>query len=74
MPKLRTLSGDQVRAILEAHGFVYVHTRGSHMKLERTGGDGVTVSVIVPRHNPVKIGTLTSIIRQSGLGRGPFEA
>ncbi len=74
MPKLRTLSGAQVRAILEAHGFVYVHTRGSHMKLSRTDESGVPVTVIVPAHSPVKAGTLTSIIRQSGLGRGPFEA
>ncbi len=74
MPKLRTLSGAQVRAILEAHGFVYIHTRGSHMKMEKTGEDGVPVTVIVPTHSPVKTGTLSSIIRQSGLGRGPFEA
>ncbi len=74
MPKLRTLSGAQVRAILEAHGFVYVHTRGSHMKLSRPDATGVPVTVIVPAHSPVKTGTLVSIIRQSGLGRGPFES
>lgn len=74
MPKLRTLSGAQVRAILEGHGFVYIHTRGSHMKLQRTGEDGIPVTVIVPSHSTIKTGTLTGIIRQSGLGRGPFEA
>ncbi len=74
MAKLRTLSGLQVRAILEAHGFVYVHTRGSHMKLARTDEAGVSVTIIVPAHSPVKTGTLVSIIRQSGLGRGPFES
>ena len=74
MPKLRTLSGAQVRAILEAHGFVYLHTRGSHMKLSRLDEDGVPVTVIVPRHATVKTGTLLSIIRRSGLERGLFES
>ncbi len=74
MSKLLTLSGLQVRAILEAHGFVYVHTRGSHMKLARSDETGASITVIVPAHSPVKTGTLSSIIRQSGLGRGPFES
>lgn len=74
MPKLRQLSGAQVRAILEAHGFVYVHTRGSHMKLTRTDENGQVWTAMVPTHRTVQTGTLTSIIRQSGLGRGPFEA
>lgn len=74
VPKLRTLSGAQVRAILEARGFVYIHTRGSHMKLTRVGEDGVPITVIVPAHSTVKTGTLVSIIRQSGLERSLFEA
>lgn len=74
MPKLRTLSGAQVRAILEAHGFVYVHTRGSHMKLRRTDESGQEWTAMVPTHTTVQTGTLTAIVRQSGLGRGPFEA
>lgn len=73
MPKLRTLSGSQVRAILEAHGFVFTRQRGSHMMLEKQLETG-TLLVPVPKHKAIKTGTLQSIIRLSGLGRGPFEA
>jgi predicted RNA binding protein YcfA (HicA-like mRNA interferase family) len=62
VPKLRTLSGDQARAILEAHGFKFVSQRGSHMKLEFVDESG-TRTVIVPRHSTLQSGTLGSIIR-----------
>lgn len=74
MPKLRQLSGAEVRAILEAHGFVYIGTEGSHMKLRYTDENGQVLTAMVPTHKSIKIGTLSSIIRQSGLGRAPFEA
>ena len=74
MPKLRTLSGHEVRGILEAHGFVFVTQKGSHMKMRLEDGDGnVLATVPVPDHKTLQSGTLSSIIRQSGLGRGPFE-
>jgi len=34
MPKLRVLSGREVRAILEANGFIFMRQRGSHMLME----------------------------------------
>jgi predicted RNA binding protein YcfA (HicA-like mRNA interferase family) len=33
-----------------------------------------TITVPVPDHNEIRIGTLQSIIRQSGLSRGEFES
>jgi predicted RNA binding protein YcfA (HicA-like mRNA interferase family) len=42
------------------------------MRLEDTDGNTVATA-IVPDHATLKTGTLQSIIRQSGLGRGPFE-
>ncbi len=75
MPKLKTLSGRQVRSILESHGFAFVSQNGSHMKMRFTDADSNTVTtVIVPDHKELKIGTLSGIIQQSGIGRGPFEA
>jgi len=74
MPRLRSLSGAEVRFILEAHGFTFVSKSGSHIKLRKTDENGLVWTVIVPDHKTVQIGTLTSIIRQSGLGRAPFEA
>ena len=74
MPKLKRLSGAEVRAILESYGFIYIKTEGSHMKLRRTDEDGQIWTTTVPTHRELATGTLSSIIRQSGLGRGPFEA
>jgi hypothetical protein len=35
--------------------------------------EGTTITVPVPLHDPVRRGTLLSIIRQSGLARALFE-
>ena len=73
MGRLRVLSGRQICNILEQHGFVEVRQRGSHIVMQyRT--DETTITVPVPNHASVAIGTLLSIIRQSGLGRIPFES
>ncbi len=71
--KLRILSGREVCAILERHGFALVRQRGSHMVLQRGTLDS-TITVPVPDHHEVRIGTLQSIIRQSGVPRGEFES
>jgi predicted RNA binding protein YcfA (HicA-like mRNA interferase family) len=42
--------------------------------MQARGADGISVTVPVPDHREVKIGTLLSIIRQSGLDRIEFEA
>lgn len=41
--------------------------------MQRQSPDGTT-SVPVPDHDEVRIGTLQSIIRQSGVPRSEFEA
>jgi predicted RNA binding protein YcfA (HicA-like mRNA interferase family) len=33
-----------------------------------------TITVPIPDHNEIRIGTLQSIIRQSGVPRGEFES
>ena len=73
MGRLRVLSGRQICRILEQHGFVEVRRRGSHIVMQLKTQDS-TVTVPVPDHTSVAIGTLLSIIRQSGLGRTPFES
>jgi predicted RNA binding protein YcfA (HicA-like mRNA interferase family) len=70
--KLRALSGQEACDILRAHGFVEIRRRGSHIVMQRQGTDGTT-TVPVPDHKEVRIGTLQSIIRQSGLPRSVFE-
>lgn len=72
MGKLRVLSGREVCQILAEHGFVEVRQRGSHIIMQlRT--EETTITVPVPKHSELKIGTLKSIIRQSELSRHLFE-
>jgi predicted RNA binding protein YcfA (HicA-like mRNA interferase family) len=71
--KLRLLSGKEVCAILRKAGFEEVRRRGSHIVMQRKIPQG-TITVPVPDHNEIRIGTLQSIIRQSGLSRGEFES
>jgi predicted RNA binding protein YcfA (HicA-like mRNA interferase family) len=73
MGKLRVLSGREVCRILEGHGFIEVRRRGSHVVMQRRVQDG-TVTVPVPDHPELKVGTLLSIIRQSGIPRTEFES
>ena len=72
MGKLRVLSGREVCAILAQQGFAEVRRRGSHIIMQKEL-PGSTITVPVPNHDEVRIGTLQSIIRQSGLPRALFE-
>ena len=58
---------------MEQHGFIEVRQRGSHIVMQYRTSE-TTITVPVPNHASVAIGTLLSIIRQSGLGRSPFES
>lgn len=73
MGRLRVLSGAQVCAILAQHGFIEVRRRGSHVVMQKQLPD-TTITVPVPDHAEIRIGTLQSIIRQSGLARSHFES
>ena len=73
MGKLRVLSGRQVCTILAHHGFLEVHQRGSHIVMQKRLPD-TTITVPVPNHDELRIGTLQSIIRQSGIPRSEFES
>ena len=66
------MSGREARAILEHHGFAFVRQRGSHMILQKQL-PGTTVTVPVPDHTELRLGTLSSIVRQSRLPRELFE-
>jgi len=70
--RLKTLSGREVCAILAVHGFVSIRQRGSHLVMEKRMQNS-TITVPVPDHAVVRVGTLLSIIRQSGLSRTLFE-
>ena len=71
MPKLGKFSGKEVCKILEKNGFTQIRQAGSHIVLQKKFRDATT-TVIVPNHKEIKIGTLNSIIRQSGLAKQFF--
>lgn len=73
MGKLRILSGKQVCEILSRNGFVEIRQRGSHVVMQKKLPD-TTITVPVPNHSELRIGTLQSIIRQSGISKSEFES
>ncbi len=71
MPKLGVFSGEEIVRILESDGFFRARQKGSHLIMQRRAEAG-TITVPVPLHRVVRIGTLQSIIRQSGIARERF--
>lgn len=67
MPKLPSVSGQEIIRALERFGFVVASQRGSHVKLRRDGK-----ICIVPDHKEVKKGTLSGILRQAGISTDEF--
>ena len=72
MARLRVLSGREACRVLADHGFVEVRRKGSHVIMQKAEA-GDTITIPVPDHRELRIGTLLSIVRQSGLPRALFE-
>jgi len=57
----RDLSGDALARRLRPFGYQITRQTGSHLRLTtRTGGEH---HITIPRHDPLKIGTLHDIIK-----------
>jgi len=65
MPKLKSLTGEEVIGILSQFGFEVVSQRGSHAKLRRILPDGTKQTLTIPRHEELDKGTLRAIFRQA---------
>lgn len=64
MPKLRTLSGDDLLRIFATFGFRQHSQRGSHVKLRREmAGRRQTLTIVT--HRTIDKGTLQAIFRQA---------
>ena len=72
MGKLAVSSASQMIDILEENSFREVRRKGSHIVLQKRQ-EGSTITVVVPNHREIRLGTLASIIRQSQLSRSLFE-
>ena len=72
MSRFNVLTGKAVCKILSDNGFVQVRQKGSHIIMQKTT-ETRTITVPVPNHAEIKIGTLQSIIRQSELSKTDFQ-
>ncbi|MHB1942435.1 MAG: type II toxin-antitoxin system HicA family toxin [Acidiferrobacteraceae bacterium] len=66
-------SGKQVCGILLRRGFVEVRQHRSHIVMQKRLPD-TTITVPVPNHAEIRIGTLQAMIRQSGVARRVLES
>jgi predicted RNA binding protein YcfA (HicA-like mRNA interferase family) len=65
MPKLRSLSGQDLLRILAGFGFNPLTQRGSHVKLRRTPQGLAQQTLTIVLHDDVDKGTLRAIFRQA---------
>ena len=72
MGKIKPRSASEVIKILETHGFEISRQKGSHIIMQKKSDDD-TITVPIPNHKEIQIGTLRSIIRQSEINRKEFE-
>jgi len=69
MSKLSNISARECVNALKRLGFEVKRQNGSHIIMAKEGR-----RVVVPNHNPIKIGTIRSIITQAGLTVDQFLA
>ena len=72
MAKLRRLRTFEIVSILERHGFEYDQHNGSHIIMERRS-DGFRLSVPDRGNRPLPVGTISAIVRETGISRREFE-
>ncbi len=64
MPKLPRISSREAIRALKRLGFEEVRQTGSHLVLKRDTDDGV-IGCVVPVHQDLRVGTLSSILKQA---------
>jgi predicted RNA binding protein YcfA (HicA-like mRNA interferase family) len=70
VPKLPIVSGGKlIKYLCKSKGFVMGRTKGSHVILKSLDGKK---TVVVPLHNELDRGTLTSILERAGLSVDEF--
>jgi len=66
MPKLPSISGERLIRALKRAGFLELRQKGSHVSLEKRTPEK-TFRTVVPMHHSLAKGTLSDILRQTGL-------
>ena len=71
MSKVPSLSYIQVVRALQRDGWTVVRQRGSHIRLQKHLSNEL-LKVTVPAHRPVKVSTLSHILKQARLELDQF--
>jgi predicted RNA binding protein YcfA (HicA-like mRNA interferase family) len=58
----RDVSGDELAGLLAPFGYAVTRHTGSHMRLT-SSSKGSEHHITIPRHTPLKIGTMNSILK-----------
>jgi predicted RNA binding protein YcfA (HicA-like mRNA interferase family) len=58
----RDVGGDELASLLSRYGYDLTRQTGSHLRLTSSLRD-TEHHVTIPRHNPLKVGTLSSILK-----------
>jgi predicted RNA binding protein YcfA (HicA-like mRNA interferase family) len=59
----RDMGGEELAALLGKHGYKITRQTGSHMRLTSTS-KGFEHRITIPRHKPLRVGTLSSIVNE----------
>lgn len=73
MTKVPSLPAERLVAALKRDGWVVVHQRGSHIRLQKHLMNEV-LKPTVPAHRPIKRSTLSHILKQARLSVADLEA
>ncbi|MGH3088113.1 MAG: type II toxin-antitoxin system HicA family toxin [Rubrobacteraceae bacterium] len=57
----RDVGGEELAKLLGKYGYGVTRQTGSHMRLSKTAGEEHHITI--PRHKPLKVGTLGGILR-----------
>ena len=57
----RDVSGDELAALLHGYGYEVTRQTGSHLRLTRSA-EGTEHHVTVPRHDSLRVGTLSALL------------
>lgn len=67
MPKLPQISGRELTKAFLKDGWFHISTRGSHLKLRKKLKPIGQNTIIIPQHKIIKKGTLSGILKDSGM-------
>ena len=57
------MGGEELAALLGKHGYKITRQTGSHIRLTSTS-KGLEHHITVPKHKPLRVGTLSSIVNE----------